>query len=78
MGIDTNALEFTPSMILVIILAFFGLSFFMGMMVHSSIMYEDKGGMDRNSKKAWVLCMVAGFGITSWMFGYGYYVNFGR
>lgn len=75
---DTSQLEFNSSMILVIILAFLGLSFFMGMLVHSSVMYEDKPGMDRNSKKAWALCMAAGFGITAWMFGYGYYVNFAR
>ncbi|MCA9483102.1 MAG: hypothetical protein KC553_05165 [Nitrospina sp.] len=75
---NTEAMEFSPVMITVIILAFFAISFFMGMMVHSSVMYEDKPNLDRNSKKAWALCMVAGVGITGWMFAYGYYVNFGR
>ncbi len=73
---STELMEFSPSMIAVVILAFFGMSFFMGILVHSSWMYENRGGLDRHSKKAWALCMAAGMGITSWMFGYGYYVNF--
>ena len=45
-------MEFTPFMIAVLFLAFLGLSFFMGMMIHSAFMYEDKPNFDRNSKKA--------------------------
>jgi len=26
--------------------------------------------------KSWVLCMAAWVGIRSWMFTYGYYINF--
>ena len=69
-------LEFTPMMISVTILSFVCMSFFMGMMIHSAFMYEDKPDFDRNSKKAWVLCMAAGTGIMAWLFAYGYYVNF--
>ena len=73
-----NQLEFSPFMIFVIVLSFLGISYFMGMLVHSSLMYEDKNNMKKDSMKAWVLCMVVGTGITGWMFYYGYYVNFGR
>ena len=48
----------------------------MGMLVHSAWMYEDKGSVKKDSRAAWILCMVAGTGITGWMFYYGYYVNF--
>ncbi len=34
--------------------------------------------MKKDSPKGWVLCMMAGTGITGWMFYYGYYVNFLR
>lgn len=69
-------MEFTPYMIAVIFLGFLGLSFFMGMLIHSAVMYEDKPNLDRHSKKAWILCMAAGTGVTGWMFAYGYYINF--
>ena len=69
-------LEFSPVMLVVMILAFIGVSFFMGMLVHSSLLYEDKENLKRDSKKAWVLSMTAGTGITGWMFIYGYYSNF--
>ena len=69
-------LEFSPVMIFVVFLSFLGVSFFMGMLIHSSLMYEDKQNLKRNSKKAWVLSMTTGVGITGWMFIYGYYINF--
>ena len=69
-------LEFSPVMIFVMIPAFMGISFFMGMLVHSSFLYDDKENLKRNSKKAWILSMTAGTGITGWMFIYGYYINF--
>ena len=68
-------LEFSPILVLVIFLSFLGISFFMGMLIHSSFMYEDKQSLKRDSKKAWVLSMTAGVGIVGWMFLYGYYVN---
>ena len=70
------ALEFFPIMIFVMMLSFLGVSFFMGMLIHSSFMYEDKQNLKRESKKAWILSMTAGVGITGWMFVYGYYSNF--
>ena len=69
-------LEFSPIMVLVILFSFFGVSFFMGMLIHSSFMYEDKQNLKQDSKKAWILSMTAGVGITGWMFIYGYYTNF--
>ena len=69
-------LEFSPVMLVVMILAFIGVSFFMGMLIHSSLMYEDKKNLKRNSEKAWILSMTVGTGITGWMFIYGYYMNF--
>jgi hypothetical protein len=48
----------------------------MGMLVHSAWMYEDKGSVKKDSRTGWILCMIAGTGITGWMFYYGYYVNF--
>jgi len=68
--------EFLPAMIVVMILAFIGVFFFMGMLIHSSLMYEDKKNLKRNSEKAWILSMTVGTGITGWMFIYGYYMNF--
>ena len=68
-------LEFSPIMVLVLLLSFLGISFFMGMLIHSSFMYEDKQNLKRDSKKAWVLSMTIGVGIVGWMFLYGYYVN---
>ena len=71
-----RSMEFSPFMIGVLVISFLVISYFMGMLIHSSIMYEDKGSMNRDSKTAWALCMAAGTGISGWMFYYGYYVNF--
>lgn len=68
-------LELSPVMLLVLFLSFFGISFFMGMLIHSSFMHEDKNNLERDSKKAWILSMTAGVGIVGWMFLYGYYAN---
>ena len=73
---NTQLSEFSGYMILILVLSFFVISFFMGMLVHSAWMYEDKGSVKKDSRSAWILCMVAGTGITGWMFYYGYYVNF--
>jgi hypothetical protein len=73
-----SGMEFSPFMIVVLILSFFGISFFMGMMIHSALMYENKRGIHRDSWKAWAMSMAAGTGITGWMFYYGYYMNFLR
>ncbi len=54
------------------------MSYFMGMLVHSAWMYEDKGSIKKDSRIGWILCMIAGTSITGWMFYYGYYVNFLR
>ena len=69
-------LELSPVMVLILFLSFLGVSFFMGMLIHSSFMYEDKRNLERASIKAWILCMTAGVGITGWIFIYGYYSNF--
>ena len=69
-------LEFSPVMFVVMVLSFLGISFFMGMLLHSSFMYKDKENLKRDSKKAWILSMIAGTGVTGWMFIYGYYINF--
>ena len=69
-------LDFSPFMVVILALSFLGISFSMGMLVHSALMYEDTNNLKRDSKRAWVLSMIAGTGITSWMFLYGYYVNF--
>ena len=74
----TSEMEFSPFMIFILGLSFLGISYFMGMLIHSAWMYEDKNNMRRDTRKAWILCMVAGTGITGWMFFYGYYVNFIR
>lgn len=69
-------LEFSPVMIAILFLAFLGISFFMGMLIHSAFVYEDKENLKRDSRTAWTLSMTAGTGITGWMFYYGYYINF--
>ena len=56
-------LELSPIMVLVLLLSFLGISFFMGMLIYSSFMHEDKQNLKRDSKKAWVLSMTAGVGI---------------
>jgi len=71
-------LEFTPYMALILIFSFLAISYFIGMLLHSSFMYEDKPTMRKDSKAAWFTCMAAGTGITGWMFYYGYVVNFFR
>ena len=65
-------IEFTPFMFVIIFLAFLGISFSMGILVHSAFMYADK---NKDSARSWILCMFAGTGITFWMFMYGYSVN---
>lgn len=65
-------------MIVILALSFFTLSYFMGMLVHSALMYEDTKNIGKDSRRGWVLSMVAGTGITGWMFYYGYYMNFLR
>tara|TARA_B100000315_G_scaffold171502_1_gene160005 strand:- start:592 stop:816 length:225 start_codon:yes stop_codon:yes gene_type:complete len=69
-------LEFSSFMMVILALSFLGISFSMGMLVHSAFMHKDMSNLKRDSKKAWVLSMIAGTGITGWMFLYGYYVNF--
>jgi hypothetical protein len=69
-------MEFSPFMFVMLALAFGIISYFMGMLIHSAWMYDDHPKMKRNSRRAWVLCMAAGTGVTGWLFGYGYYVNF--
>ena len=71
-----TGLEFSPVMIAILFLAFMGISFFMGMLVHSAFVHEDKKNLKRDSKQAWVLSMTAGTGVTGWMFLYGDYINF--
>ena len=68
-------LELSPIMLLILFLSFLGISFFMGMLVHSSFMQEDKNNLQRDSKKAWILSMTAGVWIVGWIFLDGYYVN---
>ena len=75
---STLASEFSGFMILILVVSFFAISYFMGMMVHSSLMYEDKKNIGKDSRIGWVLSMLVGTGITGWMFYYGYYMNFLR
>ena len=65
-------------MISIMVFSFLAISYFMGMLVHSALMYEDKNNMKKDSRMSWILCMIAGTGITGWMFYYGYYMNFVR
>ncbi|MBT5375334.1 MAG: hypothetical protein HOL15_00805 [Nitrospinaceae bacterium] len=65
-------------MVFSLTLLFLMISYCMGTMVHSAWMYEDKNNIGKDSRKGWVLSMVAGTGITGWMFYYGYYMNFIR
>ena len=75
---STQASEFSGFMIFILVLSFFTISYFMGMMVHSSLMYEDKKNIAKDSRIGWVLSMLVGTGTTGWMFYYGYYINFLR
>ena len=61
-------LEFSPAMVFTMAVAFVGISFFMGMLVHSALIYEDKVNLKRDSKRAWILSMAAGAGITGCLF----------
>ena len=65
-------------MLFILALSFLTISYFMGMMIHAALMYEDKRNIRKDSPIGWVLSMVAGTGITGWMFYYGYYMNFLR
>ena len=67
-------LEFSPIMVLTLFLSFLGESFFIGMLIYSSFMYEDKQNLKRDSNQAWILSMTAEVGIVRWMFLYSYYV----
>ncbi len=71
-------MEFTPFMFAVMIIAFIFTSYFMGMLIHSAFIYEDKGSVKKDSKTAWILSWAAGSAVTGWLYYYGYYVNFGR
>ena len=75
---STQASDFSGFMIFILFLSFFTMSYFIGMMVHSALMYEDKKNIGKDSRIGWVLSMVVGTGITGWMFYYGYYMNFLR
>ena len=70
--------DFSGSMIGTLIVSFFMISYCMGILVHSALMYEDKNKIGKDSRNGWILSMVAGTGITGWMFYYGYYINFLR
>jgi hypothetical protein len=76
--VSTQASDFSGFMIFILFLSFFTMSYFIGMMVHSALMYEDKKNIGKDSRIGWVLSMVVGTGITGWMFYYGYYMNFLR
>ena len=70
--------DFSGFMIGTLIVSFFMISYCMGILVHSALMYEDKNKIGKDSRNGWILRMVAGIGITGWMFYYGYYMNFLR
>ena len=70
--------DFSGFMIGILIVSFFMISYCMGILVHSALMYEDKNKIGKDSRNGWILSMVAGTGITGWMFYYGYYMNFLR
>ena len=75
---NPQASDFSGFMFFILGLCFFTMSYFMGMMIHSALMYEDKKNIGKDSRIGWVLSMVVGTGITGWMFYYGYYMNFLR
>ena len=70
--------DFSGFIIGTLIVSFFMISYCMGILVHSALMYEDKNKIGKDSRNGWILSMVAGTGITGWMFYYGYYMNFLR
>tara|TARA_Y100000588_G_scaffold194818_1_gene208941 strand:- start:222 stop:431 length:210 start_codon:yes stop_codon:yes gene_type:complete len=59
-------------MIFIIATSYSTISFFLGISIHASFIYENKKGLEKNSKKAWILSYAAGIGITTWLFIYGY------
>ncbi|MBT3922166.1 MAG: hypothetical protein HOF21_06275 [Nitrospina sp.] len=75
---STQSSDISGFMIFILALSFITISYFMGMLVHSALMYEDKNNIGKDSRNGWILSMVAGTGITGWMFYYGYYANFLR
>ena len=75
---STQSSDISGFMIFILALSFITISYFMGMFVHSALMYEDKNNIGKDSRNGWILSMVAGTGITGWMFYYGYYANFLR
>ena len=75
---NPQASDLSGFMFFILGLSFFTLSYFMGMLIHSALMYEDKKNIGKDSRIGWVLSMVVGTGITGWMFYYGYYMNFLR
>ncbi len=75
---STQPADFSGFIIGILILSFFMISYCMGIMVHSALMYKDKNNIGKDSRGGWILSMTAGAGITGWMFYYGYYINFLR
>ena len=65
-------MTFTPFMIFIITVSYCTISFFLGISIHASFIYENKNGLNKNSKEAWTLSYIAGTGITTWIFIYGY------
>ncbi|MZH41817.1 MAG: hypothetical protein F3740_08425, partial [Nitrospinae bacterium] len=65
---STQTTDFSGSMLFILVLSFLTISYFMGMMIHAALMYEDKRNIRKDSLLGWVLSMVAGTGITGWMF----------
>ena len=51
---STQPSDFSGYMILVLVLSFFVISYFMGMLVHSAWMYEDKGSVKKDSRTGWI------------------------
>ena len=62
----------TPFMAFMFFLSFCIISFFLGISIHASLIYKNKNGINKDSKKAWFLSYTAGAGITTWLFIYGY------
>ncbi|MBT3185422.1 MAG: hypothetical protein HOG63_06715 [Nitrospina sp.] len=75
---STQPSDMSGFMIGILVLFFLMISYCVGVMVHSALMYEDKNNIGKDSRRGWVLSMVVGTGITGWMFYYGYYMNFLR
>ena len=75
---STQPSDMSGFMIGILVLFFLMISYCVGVMVHSALMYEDKNNIGKDSRRGWILSMVVGTGITGWMFYYGYYMNFLR